>query len=67
MDVLPDLERALAPFDPLPHWGKLFAMPAETVRSRYARLGDFRALLGAHDPGGKFRNGFVDRHVFGQS
>lgn len=63
--VLPLIERQLAPFDPRPHWGKLFTMPAADVRVRYPRLADFRALLEQHDPGGKFRNAFVDEHVFG--
>ena len=67
LDVLPGLEEIFAPFNPVPHWGKLFAMPAEKVQASYARLGDFRALLDKHDPAGKFRNGFVDRYVFGKA
>ena len=59
------IEAALAPFDPRPHWGKLFTMPAAEVQSRYARLDDFRALLERHDPRGKFRNAFVEEYVFG--
>jgi xylitol oxidase len=62
--VLPQIEAALAPFSPRPHWGKLFTMEPHAVKSRYARLGEFRALLGKHDPAGKFRNAFVDEHVF---
>lgn len=63
--VLPLIESALAPFDPRPHWGKLFTMPADEVRSRYRRLPDFRRLVEDHDPVGKFSNAFVDRYVFG--
>lgn len=59
------LETALAPFHPRPHWGKLFVMPAADLQSRYPRLGDFRELATCHDPGGKFRNAFVDEYVFG--
>jgi xylitol oxidase len=62
--VLPQIEAALAPFAPRPHWGKLFTMAPAEVQSRYARLGDFRALLGRHDPAGKFRNAFVDDIIF---
>ncbi len=62
--VLPLIEQALAPFSPRPHWGKLFATPAPEVRSRYARLDDFRALLARHDPAGKFRNAFLDELLF---
>ena len=59
------IEGALAPFAPRPHWGKLFAMPAPTVQSRYPKLGDFRALATRLDPDGKFRNAFIDRYVLG--
>jgi xylitol oxidase len=57
------VERALAPFDAAPHWGKLSTIPAEDVRALYPRLGDFRELVNAHDPDGKFRNAFVDRYL----
>ena len=62
--LLPGLEEALAPFHPRPHWGKVFTMPPATVQARYDKLASFRALLDAHDPGGKFRNAFVERNVF---
>lgn len=63
-EVLPVIEAALAPFSPRPHWGKVFTMPAAEVQSRYERLGDFRNLLTRFDPGGKFRNAFLDDYVF---
>ncbi|WP_370962998.1 FAD-binding protein [Amycolatopsis sp. cg9] len=59
--VLPVLEERLAPFGARPHWGKLF----HDVRGEYPRLPDFRELAASLDPGGKFRNPFLDRHVFG--
>ena len=65
--LLPGLEAALAPFHPRPHWGKVFTLPAAEVQARYAKLPAFRALLAAHDPGGKFRNAFVDEMVFGEA
>ena len=37
--VLADVEAALEPFEPRPHWGKLFLPPAP----RYERLPDFVA------------------------
>jgi xylitol oxidase len=61
--VLPALEEALAPFEPRPHWGKLFTMSAEDVQSRYPRLPEFRDLLSRFDPAGKFRNAFVRRYL----
>jgi alditol oxidase len=62
--ILPGLEQALAPYHPRPHWGKMFTMAPEQIRVHYPRLADFRALLQAHDPRGKFRNAFVERNVF---
>ena len=64
-DLLPAIETALAPFDPRPHWAKLFTLPADEVRSRYERLDDFVELAGHVDPDGKLRNEFLDRFVFG--
>ncbi len=62
-NLLPAIEAALRPFEPRPHWGKLFTLPADEVRAAYPRLPDFISLLERHDPAGKFRNAFVDRYV----
>src|SRR5262249_42190715 len=43
--LLPRIEAALAPFDPRPHWGKLFTIPPAQLESRYAKLADFKALV----------------------
>ncbi len=58
------IEAALAPFEPRPHWGKLFVMSAAEVRAGHPRLAEFRALAARHDPTGKFRNAFLDDYVF---
>jgi xylitol oxidase len=63
--LLPHIEERLAPFDPRPHWGKLFTMSAPTLQTRYERLPDFRALLEFFDPIGEFRNTFLETFVFG--
>ncbi len=63
--VLAIIEGAIAPFEPRPHWGKLFTIPPEAVRSSYERLPKFRALLERHDPTGNFRNEFLNRYIFG--
>jgi xylitol oxidase len=63
--VLPAIEAALEPFAPRPHWGKLFTMAPELVRSRYARFDDFIALADRFDPEGKLRNPFLARVMFG--
>jgi xylitol oxidase len=62
--VLGAIEEALAPFDVRPHWGKLFTMDKSTLQSRYPRLAAFRALAQRLDPGGKFRNVFIDDCLF---
>lgn len=63
--LLPEIERQLAPFTARPHWGKLFTMPRALLQPLYEKLPAFRQLLLAHDPGGKFRNAFLDHHIFG--
>ncbi|MEU3524019.1 FAD-binding protein [Streptomyces sp. NPDC038707] len=65
LPVVRRLEEALAPFDPRPHWGKVFGIPAADLRERYARLDGFRALARALDPAGTFTNGFV-RELLGE-
>jgi len=64
-ETLPIVESKLEPFRARPHWGKLFTMSPETVRSGYARLPDFRRLAERCDPVGKFRNEFLDAYVWG--
>ncbi len=64
-ELLPAIEGALDPFEPRPHWGKLFTMAPEVVASRYPRRPAFVELASRLDPEGVFRNAFVDRYVFG--
>ena len=63
--VLPLIEKVLAPFEPRPHWGKLFHMAPERVRALFPRLPDFRRLVQECDPHGKFRNPFLEAYVLG--
>ncbi|GGG96705.1 D-arabinono-1,4-lactone oxidase [Silvibacterium dinghuense] len=63
--VLPEIEQALAPFQPRPHWGKVFTLAPEKIDAQYPRMAEFRALAAQLDPHGKFRNAFLDREVFG--
>lgn len=62
---LPTLEAILAPFQPRPHWGKLFSIAPAQVQASYARLPDFQQLAHDYDPQGKFRNVFLDSYLFG--
>ncbi|MFI1536400.1 D-arabinono-1,4-lactone oxidase [Streptomyces anandii] len=59
LPVVRRLEEALDPFEPRPHWGKVFTTRAEALRGRYPRLDDFRALARELDPAGQFTNAFV--------
>ncbi len=61
--ALLDVERALDPFAPRPHWGKLFLADAAALAPRYERLGDFAALVGRIDARGAFRNAWLESHV----
>lgn len=58
--LLPTLESALAPYGARPHWGKLFLLEGEPLRSLYPRMGDFAGLLARVDPVGKFRNAYLE-------
>ncbi|WP_369250015.1 FAD-binding protein [Streptomyces sp. R41] len=59
LPVVRRVEEALEPFDPRPHWGKVFTVPSAVLRERYPRLGEFRALVDSLDPAGTFTNTFV--------
>jgi len=65
MQLLPLIEKTLAPFDAKPHWGKLFTMPASRLAALYPKLNDFKKLAGEYDPHRKFRNAFLERNVYG--
>ena len=63
--VLPLIEEQLAPFNARPHWAKLFTMKPRRVQSLYPKLPEYQALLKQYDPGGKFRNAFLNANVYG--
>jgi alditol oxidase len=63
--LLPVIERELAPFNVRPHWGKLFTLSPTVLRSRYEQVDPFRTLAAEYDPRGKFQNPFLTQHVFG--
>ena len=64
MGLLPLMEAQLAPFNPIPHWAKLFTMSPATVQSKYEKLTDFKQLVTRHDPDGKFRNEFLAKNLY---
>jgi len=56
--VLEQVEVALEPFDPRPHWGKLFLRAPS-----YPRTADFARLAERLDPRGAFRNEWTERFL----
>jgi xylitol oxidase len=63
--LLPVIERELAPFHARPHWGKLFTVSPERLKASYEKLPDFIELSKKYDPHGKFRNDFLNKNIFG--
>jgi len=63
--LLPVIERELAPFQVRPHWGKLFTVSPERLKASYEKLPDFIELSKKYDPHGKFRNDFLNKNIFG--
>ena len=63
--LLPVIEKELSPFDPRPHWGKLFTMAPAELRAKYEKVDDFIAVANHYDPSGKFRNDFLNANIFG--
>lgn len=62
--LLPLIEKELAPFGAKPHWGKLFTLQSNLLQSRYQKLQDFKKLVAAYDPQGKFRNDFLNTTIY---
>jgi len=65
LQLLPLIEKELAPFNPQPHWGKIFTMDPKVLQSRYEKLDEFKSIVAEYDPDGKFRNAFLSRNIYG--
>ena len=63
--ITSEIEGMLLPLGARPHWGKIMHARAEQLVPVYPKLSEFRELARSYDPGGKFRNDFLDIHVFG--
>lgn len=59
-----EIEALLLPLGARPHWGKIMHASAGQLTPLYPKFSAFRDLARRYDPGGKFRNAFLDRHVF---
>jgi len=62
--LLPLIEKQLEPFNPRPHWAKLFTIPPAQLEAKYEKLPDFKSLVKQHDPSGKFRNAFLETNLY---
>jgi alditol oxidase len=62
--LLPVIEKELAPFTARPHWGKLFTMGQPALAALYDRLPAFRRRIAEYDPQGKFRNEFLKTWIY---
>jgi xylitol oxidase len=63
--ITAEIEAMLLPLGARPHWGKIIHARAEQLASLYPKLSAFQELARSYDPGGKFRNEFLDVHLFG--
>jgi xylitol oxidase len=64
-ELIPMVEEQLKPFQPRPHWAKLFSTDPTVLQRSIERLPDFKALCQKYDPEGKFRNAFLETNLFG--
>ncbi len=62
--LLSQIERALAPFEARPHWGKSFTALPDLVKSLYPKRSSFCDLAERLDPKQKLRNEFLNTFVF---
>lgn len=62
--LLPVIEKELAPFHARPHWGKLFKTSPAVLKSIYRQMPAFIELAKKYDPQGKFRNDFLNKNIF---
>ncbi|HEU5404147.1 MAG TPA: D-arabinono-1,4-lactone oxidase, partial [Terriglobales bacterium] len=62
--LLPIIEKELASFEVRPHWGKLFTVSPQTLRSRYEKMPEFVNLARKFDPKGKLRNEYLNTNIF---
>ena len=65
MQLLPTIEKTLAPFKAKPHWGKLFIYTHADLLNRYEKMPAFLKMIKEYDPNGKFRNAFLDKNIYG--
>jgi xylitol oxidase len=63
-NLLPVIEKELAPFNARPHWGKLFTTSPAELKRIYRKMPEFIELSRRYDPQGKFRNEYLNKNIF---
>ena len=58
--VVAAVEDVLSPFEPRPHWGKVFSLPPVAMAPRYERWDDFHALVRRFDPACRLHNDLLE-------
>jgi len=56
-----------AMFNARPHWGKICPLTASEAARRYPELQKFREIVRRNDPGGAFRNDWINQTLFAES
>lgn len=54
-----ELEEALAPFDPIPHWGKVHGFSRKELETAHPMLAKARAVFDELDPEAKFSSAYL--------
>ena len=62
--VLPLIQNGLEPFGVRPHWGKIFTIEPERLKSMYPNTDKFKQVLAQYDANGKFQNDFLKRYLY---
>jgi alditol oxidase len=57
-ELIPLVEATLAPFGPMPHWGKISTLPLNEFVHRLPRFREAASIRQELDPGRKFINEF---------
>lgn len=61
--LLPLLDEVLGQSGGRPHWGKLFVADRASLQARYPRFPHVLRLRDRVDPGRRFGNDFLERHL----
>ena len=61
LNILPEIQASLKPFQARPHWGKIFTLTANELKDCYPMFNDFLKLKKELDPNGVLNNSYLDR------